>query len=188
MESGHNYERGTQDVLDLWQAKQLGLKLDARLEEVEIQLIKWFSPDGKPLTEQDIRRIAAYLERVKQGLDNAWERAIPFTYDPAGTAQARNKDDSICLERVMQGVLGRFGDWQGELFDTLVHELSHRYAKTVDNGYVVQYRNREHPTYKKKVAGDWVPVELSREELIQNADTYSGFVKEYYYRRRRRRR
>jgi hypothetical protein len=74
--------------------------------------------------------------------------------------------------------------WAGtdmDRFGTVIHELTHLYAGTADNGYFNNpgALSNQAIVYKDPDSGE--VVQLNTSKLLFNADTYAGYLTQYYY-------
>lgn len=132
---------------------------------------------AKPLTRANVEKILEVVSKVNKGLrekpllyylDEWMKHKLLARQKPPGETSVIDISPAV-LRQAKKDTLG-----------DLYHEYTHVFAGTDDNGYL---NDRTDPAvYWKSTGGSpsWKYVQLSSEQLTNNADTYLGFLTDGY--------
>jgi hypothetical protein len=138
-------------------------------------LCKWFTLGTPPLSNGDIKKIGAVFSGIVTGLTTE-TTVYKKINDPDNIAKAsrgpfpgRTPTIKITPNNFFFGLTPQTQE------AVHFHEFTHLFGGTDDLGYM-----KEKPFDTHYVDKDGHDVILDRSELIKNADTYTGYYREYY--------
>ena len=153
------------------------------LETVPDEVGRWFAgPDYTPsITETNaiMSTVLAVFGSVAGGLDGTQT----YVDDPTethyyGTSPIRGNPNT---DHITIGVPYHSGTSMDQ-YGTIIHELTHFYGGTVDNGYFNNPGALEgSPIQWVDDDGEPLPNPLTTSQLLHNADSYAGFLAQYFY-------
>jgi hypothetical protein len=147
--------------------------------QTEVRVNRWFGNGDRLDNERQVRRVREVFRLVREGIDNNttvfWDDSDSITFPAQANFRWTNRYRTIQLGP------GYFRSTSTSFKAYLIfHELTHLYANTTDHGYAhsPDLNNlNEVPRYETV---DGTPIVLSRDQLIDNADTYASFFWEFY--------
>ncbi len=126
---------------------------------------------SQTLTPNQLSSIQKAYQAVFNGLISD---DTPFTDDPKDTGYGYSDGVGVYTGQKYHKANAK------NQYATIIHELSHHYAQTDDNGYYF-LPAADAPRTDLSPVTYTDTLMVSTDELINNADSYAGFLTQYFY-------